>query len=256
MNYIILKRYILCVFLFSMISTNAQQKGIIISEDLVANAEELKVKMGTAWFGKIWKFKFGEYEVGKSKLGWTTTDSKSNLLNTKTESKSENKFSFVLLSQASEEAIVNAINKLVVNELQSFELFPNFYVGSDEILRDAQFFSALISTTGNPDDIWVLVMEETYGSGTDQKSEAFLKNKDRTVTIITTSSNKNNDDQRMFPALGYEFIENERSIGALQYFGGGAFGTNKNKIWLRNDLDPRTELILAAAMTAILQIKN
>jgi hypothetical protein len=55
--------------------------------------------------------------------------------------------------------------------------------------------------------------------------------------------------------LGYEFIENGQSLCALQYYGGGAFGMNKNIIWIRRNLEARMKLILAAAMTAVLQIK-
>ena len=60
----------------------------------------------------------------------------------------------------------------------------------------------------------------------------------------------------MFPALGYEFIENEQALGALQYFGGGALGTNKNVAWLLNSLNADMQLILASAITALIQLKN
>jgi len=247
---------LLGLFLLTTHLSNAQNKKIIISDDLSNNAEELKVKVGTAWFGKIWKFKFGDYEVGKSKLGWTTTNQKSNLLNTKTESNTENKFSFVLNNKSSEEAIVNAMIKVEVEELQSFELFPNFFVGNNEVLSDSHFFSSLITTTSKMDETWVMIMAETYDSDTGYKYEAFLRNSDRTISIIPTSSNKNGGDARTFPALGYEFIENNKSLGAMQYFGGGALGYNKNIVWLRSDLDERMKLILAAAMTSVLQFKS
>lgn len=247
---------LLGLFILTPELTHSQNKKLIISEDLANNADELKVKMGTAWFGKIWKFKFGDYEVGKSKMGWTTTNQKSNLLNTKTESNTENKFSFVLNDKSSDEAIVNAMLKVEFQELRSFELFPNFFVGNDEVISDSQFFSSLISTTSNMDETWILIMDETYGSDSGYKYEAFLRNGDRTISIIPTSSNKNGGDSRIFSALGYEFIENDRSLCAMQYFGGGALGYNKNIVWLRSDLDERMKLILAAAMTSILQFKS
>jgi hypothetical protein len=74
--------------------------------------------------------------------------------------------------------------------------------------------------------------------------------------ITPTSSNKNGDDKRLLPAMGYEFIENGQSICALQYFGGGTLGANKNIVWLRKSANAKMDLILAAAMTAILQLKN
>ena len=73
--------------------------------------------------------------------------------------------------------------------------------------------------------------------------------------VTPTSSNKNGSDTRSLPALGYEFIENDQSLSALQYYGGGAFGLNKNIIWINKSVDEKMKLILAAAGTAILQIK-
>ena len=81
--------------------------------------------------------------------------------------------------------------------------------------------------------------------------------KDLKLTVFApASSNKNGGDKRSYPALGYEFIENGQSISALQYFGGGALGYNKNIVWIHNSLDEKVKLILAAASTAILQIKT
>ena len=69
----------------------AQKKGIIISKSLATNSEPMKVKPGTQKIGKIWNFKFGDYAVTESKMGWTKTSSKSNLFNTKSESKTTQK---------------------------------------------------------------------------------------------------------------------------------------------------------------------
>ena len=234
----------------------AQRKNIIISNDLSATSEVLKVKMGSQSFGKIWKFKFGDYAVEKSKLGWTVTTQKSNLLNTKTKSETENKFSFVLSNKTSDSAIVNATNNVLVKELLSFELYPNIYFGPDELLMHSQFFLSFITTCSNKDETWVLLMEQTAGSDVDYINIAFLRNGDRIINIIPASSNKYGDDSRMFPAMGYEFIENEQSICAMQYFGGGSFGYNKNIVWLKSELEPGMKLILAAAMTSLMQLNS
>ena len=85
--------------------------------------------------------------------------------------------------------------------------------------------------------------------------DALLTNGERKIIVTPTSSNKNGGDTRSFLALGYEFIENGQSLCALQYYGGGALGMNKNIVWIHNNLDEKVKLILAAASTAILQIK-
>lgn len=57
------------------------------------------------------------------------------------------------------------------------------------------------------------------------------------------------------PARGYEFWETEQSLGAVQYYAGGALGLNKNVVYLRRDIDPQMKLLLASAMTAIMEYK-
>ena len=78
----------ICVFGFLLLFTafaQAQGKELIISKELAENSEMLKVKMGAQWMGKIWKFKFGDYAVVDSKMGWKKVKTKSNLLNTNSE---------------------------------------------------------------------------------------------------------------------------------------------------------------------------
>lgn len=41
----------------------------------------------------------------------------------------------------------------------------------------------------------------------------------------------------------------------VQYYAGGALGLNKNVVYLRRDIDPQMKLLLASAMTAIMQYK-
>lgn len=240
----------------------AQGKELIISKALAENSEMLKVKMGVQWGNKIWKFKFGDYAVVDSKMGWTKVKTKSNLLNTKSEVNSDQKFSFVLTNNTNDSAIVNAVENISVEQFQSFELFPNFYLGSDELLKDSRKFSAFISSTTNQEETWALVMKNTRGREVDYEDEAFLTNGERLITIIPVSSKKDTKNRSQLgvllnlPAMGYEFIENEQSLCAMQYYGGGVLGTNKNIIWLKSDLDANMKLIYAAAMTAILQISQ
>ena len=251
----IYKICLLAVFSMGCLVGQAQRKNIIVSDDLSANSEILKVKMGAAWYGKIMKFDFGDYKIEKSKMGWTSTNQKSNLFNTKTESKSKNKFTFHLSNKTSDTAIVNAMTNILTKEIHSFELFPNFYLGSDELLSESHFFSSFITLSSNKEEVWELLIENTYGSEVHYKYEAFLKNDERIINIIPISSNRDGNDKRKFPALGYEFIENERSLCAVQYFGGGAFGLNKNIVWLKSDLESKMKLILAAAMTSLMEFK-
>jgi len=42
-------------------------------------------------------------------------------------------------------------------------------------------------------------------------------------------------------------------LGAVQFYGGGIAGLNKNIIWIHRGLETKMKLMLAAAMTAVLQ---
>ena len=70
------------------------------------------------------------------------------------------------------------------------------------------------------------------------------------------TGDKNTGKDRVMSALGYEFIENGQSLGALQYFGGGMLGVNKKVMWMHKALDAKIKLLLAAAMTAVMQLKS
>lgn len=256
-----MKTFFLKLLLLGVLVTSAgilyaQQKGIIISENLEANSRPLKVKMGTQWMGKMWKFKFGEYAVVDSKMGWTKTSSKTNLLNTKTESKTTQKFAFTMCNKAGDSAKVNAATNIEIKVLQESELFSFLIVGENETLLNAHNFTAFINLNRDTTETWSLYMNTTSGSTVKDSAYAFLSNGIKRIHIYPVSSNQNGSDPRMFPALGYEFVENNRAICALQYFGGGAFGTNKNVVWIHEELDPKKKLILAASMTSVLQIKT
>ena len=123
---LIFRVFIPCL-LFVSVNYAQAQKEIIIDDSLAANAVKQNVKMGSQGFGKIWKFHFGDYAVVSSKMGWTTTSSKSNLFNTKTESKTTEKFSFIMTNKVNDSARVNAANNIKVQTLKELQLLPNFY---------------------------------------------------------------------------------------------------------------------------------
>ena len=252
-----LKTFLIALVFIVACNSYAQQNGIIISESLATNSTPLNVKMGTQWMGKIWKMKFGEYAIVDSKIGWTKTSSKSNLLNTKTESKTTQKFAFTLCNKTGDSAKVNAANDIEVKALQETELFNIFIAGENEILLDSRNFIALININQDTSETWTLCMNVTFGSTVEDGGFAFLTNGERKIVINSAQSNNSKGVfSQMLPALGYEFKENGETLCAVQYYGGGATGGNKNIVWIHDKLDSRMKFILAAAMTSVLQLKN
>jgi len=237
------------------VKTSQAQKDIIIDDSLAANAPKLNVKMGSQGFGKIWKFHFGDYAVVSSKMGWTTASSKSNFFNTKTESKTTEKFSFIMTNKGNDSAHVNAANNIKAHALKEVEILPSLYWGSNEVLSESDNFSAYINVNGDTTETWALFMNIISGSTTRGSYEAFLTNGQRRILLFPVSSDKKGAEAKSFPALGYQFVENQNNLGALQYQGSAMLGYNKNIVWIDSRQDEKMKLILAATMTAVMQKK-
>ena len=246
---------LLLLSLIFLTSYAQKQKNIALSEPLASNGTEMKVKMGTQWMGKIWNFRFGEYAVSSSKNGWTTTNSKSNFFNTKTQIISKQKFSFELSQGNRSKATVNAATQVTTEELHSLQIFPGLFVGRDELTSGSELFTAIITISTDTSATWSLMMLTSGGSQVDQEYRAQLSDGERNILIVPVNSNKYGDDSRSIPALGYELHETGSALSAVQYYGGGMLGMNKNIMWIDKTLDQDMQLILAASMTAILQMK-
>jgi hypothetical protein len=230
------------------------EKTIVIDETLSANADRMNVKMGLQ-VGEVWKFRFGDYAVVSPKLTVTTGTSKTNFLGTRTETKSKRKFLYLLKGPTPDTARVNAAQNIDVKTSQSIEILPHISLGSDEVLQATDNFVASITINEDGADTWTLIMNvvrRTGGEG--EKPKSFLTNGVRKILLIPVTSNKDGD-VRGTPALGYELSENGQALGAVQYYGGGLFGWTKNIIYIDRNLEPKMKLLLAAAMTAVLQVK-
>lgn len=207
------------------------QKNILLSEELSGNSDMLNVKMGSQKFGKIWNFRFGEYSVVESKLGWATTKSKSNFWGTKSESTTSEKFSFVLSGKSGDSAYVNAAKKVQVKSLNEIQLLPHFSWGNNELVKGESIFVAYITINRDTTDTWALFIKSTDGASEGSHFLAFLDNGPRNIKMFPVTSN-GEVENKAFPARGYEFIEDGNPISALQYLGSGALGFNKNIIGL------------------------
>jgi hypothetical protein len=239
--------------IFVAFGLNIHAQNIIIDDELASHSEPLKVKMGSQGFGKIWKYRFGEYAVVESKNKVSKTTYKSNFFNTKTDVASSHKFSFSLCNAIPDSAFVMAATDIEIKTIQGFELFAGFTIGDDMLLSENHNFTASIIINSDTSDVWYLIMNSEAGSESADTETAVLLGNENEIQVYPTSSNINNSDKRMFPALGYELFENDQACAAVQYYGGGALGSNKNIVWIRNELDHKRKLILAAALTAIMQ---
>jgi len=260
----------LCGLLVGLPATGAA-KNIILSDSLLANADKWDVKQGAQWMGKIHKWRFGDYAVVASKQGWTTTGTHTNLFKTKTESQTVNKFSFVLSNKNADSALVNTAHETTAQSNPGLKLGNGWTAGGDGRTQQADRFIASIMVNRDTTDTWELSIGETDVTDRHGDSVAGEATRSATLTsgerliVLTPVFSKKFDKRPSFasqlgmsfspPAMGYEFVENGHSLCAVEYFSSGVAGSAKNTVWMDRNADPRLRLVLAAAMTAVLQLQ-
>ena len=244
---------------------SAAQEFIVISDSLAANADTLTVKEGSQRWGRISKWRIGDYTVVSSKLKSTRITAKSNLFKTKTVRHSTTQFTFVLGNTTTNFATVNAVRHVMDLSSHEMKLSKSVSLGSEELVQASDSCNAVITVNGDTTETWTLLKSST--SAPERGYEAFLTNGERTILLTPVRSKIHGDDGRhrsffaglnprfIPPAMGYEFIEGGQAICALQTFGGAARG-NARMVWMHRGLDARVKLILAAAITTVLQVES
>lgn len=159
------------------------QKNITIPDSLSAHSDMRKVKLGSQGPGKMWKMSFGDYTVFSSKKGWTAGGARSNFFNTKTESKTTDKFSFLLTNKLNDTARVNAANNILIKTLQEIEIIPGFSWGENELLLKSRNFSAYININHDTSETWALLMHVARVHDSTATYEAFNTNGARRIFI-------------------------------------------------------------------------
>jgi len=235
----------------------ADDKTIVIDEGLAVSADVLPVTVAAEKTFKVADFRFGEYVVVSSKLGMAKGYS-GGWINPFEHAENEQKFSFVMKGAGPETASVTAVQRFESGPLKRYEVLPGISVGVDPLSGAKDSLVASIKLDGEPATTWKLQLNVRRNlAGAAEKARASsLSDGMREIEIRNVSSQAPDSGEQAMPARGYEFRESDRAIAALQYFGGD-YPTSKKHlvVYLRSDLDPRAKLLLATAMTAILQSK-
>jgi len=235
----------------------ADEKAIIIDNDLAASAEILPVTVAAQKTFKVADFRFGEYVVVSSKLGWAKGSSWE-WVGPLASDESTQKFSFEMKGAGPDTASVKAVQKFESGPIKRYELLPGVTAGIDSISSGKDSLVADIELGGEPAATWKLQLnvQRNVAGASERAKASWLTDGTREIAIANVKSVAVDGEDEAMPARGYEFREGDRAIAALQYYGGGYPGSKKHLVvYLRGDLDARTKLLLATAMTAILQSK-
>jgi hypothetical protein len=231
--------------------------SIIVDEDLRANADVYKVSLGMQKPGRTWDFKFGDYSIVSSKAGGAVTTTTSSVPGKPGEHRTRQKYSFVLKGGDSTTASVKAVQKAEAEDLQELDLGAGFAIDLEAIEGGVDSLVASIQIEGDQGEPWTLLLnvKRSWANTVEETSMSLLSNGARQISVVPVTSDSPGAKSSSLPARGYQFFEEDRPIAALQYLGAGALGFNKNVVYLRRDLEPRTRLMLAAVMSAVMQAK-
>jgi hypothetical protein len=247
----------------------AAPKHILVSDNLLADSEPWDVKRNDKWVGMN-HWQFGEFRVVASKSGWITGGADTNFWRTKSVRHREHKFSFVMTNQSADSAVVNASRQVVSRSNPGLDVGHGTHVGGTGQTVETEDFVASIAVGRDTTEIWTLVFGETEVTemGWDRDDLAshtsMLVHEDRRISLVPVFS-KDLSKKPSFgamlamgvhpPAMGYEFIEGGRSLGAVEYFSSSVSGLYKNTVWMGRGVDPQLRLVLAAAMASTLSLK-
>jgi len=242
------------LFLFFSSRIAEAQKNITVGDSLEANADMMIVKPGSRGFGKVWKIRFGEYEVVSGKKGWTTSSSSGSLFNDRSDSKTTSKFYFVLTCRSGDSAKVNAANNVDVKVLRELNWLHGFSWGNNELQQESQNFTSFITVNEDTGEVWILLMHVSRFRDQSGDYSFFMTNGTRKI-FISPVPDKKTGGSFSLNAEGYQFKEGSQYLSALQYQGAGTLGMNKMIAWIDRRLDTKMKLVLAASITSVLELK-
>lgn len=256
------------ILLIGAVATSAvasSNKSVQIDENLRANAEVLKVSLGTSTPAHQVNIRFGEYSVVSSKVREGPAKTTSEFLGPVAYTRVRNYFTFVLKGAASTTAKVKAEwNILSEKPGQCLEIDLGIDVDIEYCFGDEEpqpglhdLVVATVQIDGQSAGRWTLLLDVVRSESglTERAGTSFLTDGSRQIVIRPVTSAGPATSLLDLPARGFEFWEAGQSVGAVQYYAGGASGLNKNVVYLRRDLDPQIKLLLASAMTAIMEYK-
>jgi len=230
-----MKKLLLLLLVVAGVAT-ARPQGIVVSDDLKANATIFEVKGKQGWqFNQV--IKFGGFYTSKIKRSWPGGIDVGFVNRFRS---AKEKLSFTQYTPDSLNSTVIAVSKFM-----SFETdFLNGFMGLSYNYENS--FAGCIVPQNTPDNSWEfvvtdpdLILDKSAGCG-----EAKDKN-GRQITIRGVTLLEGQAKWMAGQVWGFEFFLDKKSIAAVSVTGNG-------KVYLRNDLAPDLRLVIAAMSSALM----
>ena len=249
-NHIVL--LIICLQLAFAQSVSGQ-KLIKIDESLKTNSHEIRAKRKGV--SSVGKYEFGTYKVISGKGGWEKTSSKSPLFSDNSSIKSSTKNSFVFVNEKADTALVNISVAENVEIDGGSWLIRTFTPWSDAEVKNGEGVFECTFSFSSDTAQWSLVAIYPVAAEVDGMYQlddhtffrGILTDNQSLIEIAEITINEEGKNPFLNPVLGYEFWHDSRCLAAVQ-----VLPANRWYVWIRDDLDPDLEFVLASAVTAML----
>ncbi|MBL7857854.1 MAG: hypothetical protein JNM57_09205 [Cyclobacteriaceae bacterium] len=212
-----------------------------LDSDLKGKAEALEVKRKAVTTMPI-KYNYGPYRIISGKAGWTKSKSNTKFFSWETKVESRRKSSLVFVGHDKDTVVVNMSTNTSTRELN---------VNDWSMLNESTENFAAIMTTSLDTITWRLMLVSRSGAQVEGKYQAdgMLTNGSAEIQIREVKQWESGKAAAFNAIIGYEFFNGSQSIAAVQ---ASPDTFQKRFVWLRNDLDEPTKLILAATAAAIM----
>jgi hypothetical protein len=239
---------------------------MLLNEDLKNNSQELPIKR--KGISNILKIKFGPYSTDNIKMGISKGQS-GNLFKSDVKASTKSNYSYSLIEEGLKEITAEVTEKgelelddkksffyrlvtnvdiqvndnfnLQIGEIPTYEIVKNLHqtVANFRSIDGNEAWQCIIVTPMDPS------IEGYYFGG-------LITYDDQEISILEVDKNEDNQTYSLlgisFPILyGYEFFQNGKIIASLQNY-----PLNKQKVWLHNDLDEKSKLVIASIVPVLI----
>jgi len=218
------------------------QKEMKLDEALVKNSTPMPAK--PKGIGTVTKYQFGRYKIASGNAGVTVTTSKSGIFSAYSESKSKKKLSFVFVKDEIDSVVVNVSVNTDVSELEA-----SFASGFSMVNASDENYSAIFTI---PSDTvtWRMLIGSRVGEGVKGGTFKGVLTDGNTIIELKEVDQYTTGKKANFGlSLGHTFTLKENSIAAVQ---ASPDTFVKKTVWIREDIDSRLQMILAAASAAMM----
>jgi hypothetical protein len=223
----------LIIAIFTVILVGCKTPQMYVAPTLKNDSETLSVN-GRQGFQIGRRLSFGGYTTSKVKQGWVKGYDIPFFLRFQG---MKEKLSFHQMNEYGQMAEVYSVGKFRSTELPFIRDYFNI------ILKEKNHFAGTVILNGGQ-DVWEFLLYNPDGESLKGAKAGFVQNKHEVIEVngVTQIENGNNFSSKF---LGYEFIHQGKTIGAVETI-------NNGKVWFKNDLPDDLKLVLASLSSSLL----